>query len=110
MYDLVAARALLESVQDLPEVHAHLDAARGQILAFTAYPRGVWRQIWSNNPTSGSTARSAAAPATGTDAGYPAPQGLRAICGICVRVKMPVLPELAWFNKCSIGTCNVSGW
>src|SRR4051794_7874739 len=34
----------------LPEVHAHLDAAREEILAFTQFPRGLWRQIWSNNP------------------------------------------------------------
>ena len=41
---------LLDSVQGMPEVRAHLDAAREEVLAFTAYPRGVWRQIWSNNP------------------------------------------------------------
>ncbi len=34
----------------LPAVHDHLDTARGDILAFTAFPREVWRQIWSNNP------------------------------------------------------------
>ena len=34
----------------LPEVHEHLDAARGDILAFTAFPKDVWTQIWSNNP------------------------------------------------------------
>jgi putative transposase len=28
----------------------HLDAARADLLAFTAFPREVWRQIWSNNP------------------------------------------------------------
>jgi transposase-like protein len=28
----------------------HLDTARGELLAFTAYPREIWRQIWSNNP------------------------------------------------------------
>jgi hypothetical protein len=52
--DAAAVRAqyakLLDSVQGMPEVHAHLDAAREEVLAFTAYPRGVWRQIWSNNP------------------------------------------------------------
>jgi len=41
---------LLDSVVALPEVHAHLDAARDDVLAFTAFPRGLWRQIWSNNP------------------------------------------------------------
>jgi putative transposase len=41
---------LLDSVQPLPEVHAHLDAARDEVLAFTHFPRGLWRQIWSNNP------------------------------------------------------------
>ncbi len=34
----------------LPAVVAHLDAARADILAFTAFPKQVWRQIWSNNP------------------------------------------------------------
>jgi transposase-like protein len=34
----------------LPQAAAHLDAARDDILAFTAFPREVWRQIWSNNP------------------------------------------------------------
>ena len=34
----------------LPEVHDHLDAARDEVLAFTAFPKAVWRQIWSNNP------------------------------------------------------------
>jgi putative transposase len=41
---------LLDSVQSLPEVHAHLDAAQEEVLAFTNFPRGLWRQIWSNNP------------------------------------------------------------
>ena len=42
---------LLDYVADkLPEVHAHLDAARADILAFTAFPKDVWTQIWSNNP------------------------------------------------------------
>jgi putative transposase len=36
----------------LPAAAAHLDAARDDILAFTAFPREVWRQIWSNNPLS----------------------------------------------------------
>ena len=42
---------LLDYVDDkLPEVHDHLDAARADILAFTAFPKDVWTQIWSNNP------------------------------------------------------------
>jgi transposase-like protein len=42
---------LLDTVAEtLPNVHAHLDTARGDILAFTSFPREVWRQIWSNNP------------------------------------------------------------
>jgi len=28
----------------------HLEAARADLLAFTAFPKEVWRQIWSNNP------------------------------------------------------------
>ena len=42
---------LLDYVQEkLPAVHEHLDAARADILAFTAFPKDVWTQIWSNNP------------------------------------------------------------
>jgi putative transposase len=32
------------------EAAGHLDDARADLLAFTAYPREIWRQIWSNNP------------------------------------------------------------
>lgn len=35
----------------LPAVAEHLDAARADILAFTAFPKDVWTQIWSNNPS-----------------------------------------------------------
>jgi putative transposase len=34
----------------LPAAAAHLDQARDDILAFTAFPREIWRQVWSNNP------------------------------------------------------------
>jgi putative transposase len=33
-----------------PAAAAHLDEAREDLLAFTAFPREIWRQIWSNNP------------------------------------------------------------
>jgi len=32
------------------EAAEHLQDARADLLAFTAYPRETWRQIWSNNP------------------------------------------------------------
>jgi transposase-like protein len=42
---------ILDSLgEKLPQVPAHLDAARADILAFTAFPKAVWRQVWSNNP------------------------------------------------------------
>lgn len=42
---------LLDYVENtLPDAFAHLDAARADILAFTAFPEGLWQQIWSNNP------------------------------------------------------------
>lgn len=34
----------------LPDVADHLEAARTDILAFTAFPKEIWKQIWSNNP------------------------------------------------------------
>jgi putative transposase len=33
-----------------PAAATHLDEAREDILAFTAFPREIWRQVWSNNP------------------------------------------------------------
>ncbi|MDW5324787.1 IS256 family transposase [Plantactinospora sp. KLBMP9567] len=36
--------------QRFPAAAEHLDTARDDLLAFTAYPRQIWRQIWSNNP------------------------------------------------------------
>jgi putative transposase len=33
-----------------PAAAEHLDDAREDILAFTAFPREIWRQVWSNNP------------------------------------------------------------
>ncbi len=34
----------------LPAVADHLDTARADVLAFTSFPKEIWRQIWSNNP------------------------------------------------------------
>ena len=33
-----------------PQAAAHLDEARDDILAFTAFPREIWRQVRGNNP------------------------------------------------------------
>jgi putative transposase len=43
-------RILDALVDKLPAVAEHLDAARTDILAFTNFPKAIWRQIWSNNP------------------------------------------------------------
>jgi transposase-like protein len=50
-------KTLLHSVYDQPDaasVHAQydrlVDAARADVLAFTSFPKEIWRQIWSNNP------------------------------------------------------------
>jgi putative transposase len=53
--DADSVRAQFDRVLDalgekLPAVAAHLDAGRTDILAFTAFPKAIWRQIWSNNP------------------------------------------------------------
>ena len=58
VYDQPDAKAVhaqfdrvLDALADkLPAVHDHLDAARADILAFTAFPKEIWRQLWSNNP------------------------------------------------------------
>jgi transposase-like protein len=54
--DAEAVHAQFDRVLDtlsakLPAVVAHLEAARADILAFTAFPKEIWRQIWSNNPS-----------------------------------------------------------
>ena len=43
-------RILDALAQKLPTVAAHLDDARADLLACTAFPREIWRQIWPNNP------------------------------------------------------------
>ena len=53
--DSDAVHAQFERVLDalaekLPAVAEHLEEARTDILAFTAFPKEIWRQIWSNNP------------------------------------------------------------
>jgi putative transposase len=53
--DATAVHAQFERVLDsiaqkFPAAAEHLDDAHGDLLAFTAYPRELWRQIWSNNP------------------------------------------------------------
>ena len=56
--DAEAVHAQFDRVVDalsekLPAVADHLDGARDDILAFTAFtafPKEIWRQIWSNNP------------------------------------------------------------
>ena len=54
---------VLDALTDkLPKVAEHLDAARDELLAFTAFPKQIWRQIWSSTPRNDSTRRSAGAP------------------------------------------------
>jgi putative transposase len=36
--------------EKLPQVAEHLELSRADILAFTAFPKEIWRQVWSNNP------------------------------------------------------------
>src|SRR5271154_962648 len=51
--DSVAAQydRIIDALADkLPKVAEHLEDARSDLLAFTAFPKQIWRQIWSNNP------------------------------------------------------------
>ena len=43
-------RAVEALTEKLPKVAEHLAQARPDVLAFTAFPKELWRQIWSNNP------------------------------------------------------------
>jgi transposase-like protein len=47
------ARVAAAIEERFPAAAEHLDDARADLLAFTGFPRDVWRQIWSNNPQSG---------------------------------------------------------
>jgi transposase-like protein len=54
--DATSVHAQFDRVVDtltekLPAVAEHLETARADILAFTAFPKEIWRQIWSNNPS-----------------------------------------------------------
>jgi hypothetical protein len=60
--DADSSRILDALAEKLPQVAAHLDAARADVLAFTSFPKAIWRQIWSNIRRSDSTGRSAGAP------------------------------------------------
>ncbi|MGS0686292.1 IS256 family transposase [Nakamurella sp. GG22] len=58
VYDQIDAKAVAAQFdrvtealgEKLPAVADHLDEARDELLAFTAFPKEIWRQIWSNNP------------------------------------------------------------
>ena len=43
-------RVINALAEKLPAVADHLEGARADILAFAAFPKEIWRQIWSNNP------------------------------------------------------------
>ena len=43
-------RVLDSLTEKLPKVVAHLQDNRADVLAFTAFPKEIWKQIWSNNP------------------------------------------------------------
>ena len=43
-------RVLQALAEKLPKVAEHLEGARPDLTAFTAFPKEIWRQIWSNNP------------------------------------------------------------
>lgn len=43
-------RVLDALAEKLPAVAEHLDTARADVLAFSTFPKEIWRQIWSNNP------------------------------------------------------------
>jgi putative transposase len=48
---LAQHRQVVEALEaKFPAAAEHLDEARDDILAFTAFPKAVWRQVWSNNP------------------------------------------------------------
>ncbi|WP_344500060.1 IS256 family transposase, partial [Streptomyces enissocaesilis] len=43
-------RTVTTLAERFPDAADHLDDAREELLAFTTFPRVIWKQIWSNNP------------------------------------------------------------
>lgn len=43
-------RVVAAVAEKLATVADYLEEARADVLAFTAFPKEIWRQIWSNNP------------------------------------------------------------
>ena len=55
--DATAVHATWDEVRDqlakpFPKIGPLMDDAKAEVLAFTAFPKEIWRQIWSNNPIS----------------------------------------------------------
>ena len=53
--DAEAVAATWDTVRDqlaarIPKIGPSMDAAKAEVLAFTAFPRAHWRKIWSTNP------------------------------------------------------------
>ena len=53
--DAASVHAQFDRVTDalsekLPAVAEHLETARADVLAFSSFPKEIWRQLWSNNP------------------------------------------------------------
>lgn len=46
-------RVLNALAEKLPKVVSHLEENRADVLAFTPFPKEIWRPIWSNNPQEG---------------------------------------------------------
>jgi putative transposase len=44
------SRTVTTLAERFPDAADHLDDAREELLAFTGFPREVWKQVWSNNP------------------------------------------------------------
>ncbi|ORB91475.1 hypothetical protein LAUMK42_01573 [Mycobacterium persicum] len=56
--EFVAAQydRIIDALSDmLAKVAYQLESARPDLLAFTSFPKEIWRQIWSNKPRNGST-------------------------------------------------------
>jgi transposase-like protein len=43
-------RVVAKLGEQLPSLADYIDEARADILAFTVFPKAIWKQIWSNNP------------------------------------------------------------
>jgi putative transposase len=95
------ARVVEQLNDQFPDAATHLADAAPDVLAFTGFPKEHWRQIWSNNPRSGSTRSSGAAPTSWASSPTATPSSVSSVpCSLSSTTSGPS-PGATWPPKAS---------